>query len=282
MNGPPSVDIQEMLDAIESFPPLPLAVSEIMRLLGDENTTPAQLARKIEGDIGILTGVLKLANSPQYAIRGGVASAENAVMVLGFNTVRNLALLNGVSSHFRASSPDIFDYVNFMKHSIGVACCARQIAKQTKLDPDTAFVAGLLHDMGQLVIAVQMPHEFQAVAIYMKQHACLISEAELAILGRDHSEIGGLLAKRWNLPPLIGDAIRYHHLSNEEVSSRMADVVHLAEILGHALEFGDSDHVPPLSHGAMHRLNLQFQHLKPHFGDIEDEFNCLAQILVIS
>lgn len=282
MNGSPTENMDELMLAIDSFPPLPHAVTEIIRLLDDENATPGQLARKIESDIGILTGVLKLVNSSQYAISGGVSSAEHAVMVLGFNAVRNLACLEGVSSHFRIRSQQDFDYVKFMGHSIGVACCAKFIAKHVRQDPNTAFVAGLLHDMGQLVVAVQLPDAFHAVIEYMKQNDCHISVAELAILGKDHAEIGLHLANRWNFPSIIGEAIGNHHLVAEEVSSRMADVVHVADILGHALELGTSDHIPPLSHGAMHRLNLDFQHIRPHFDQIEDEYNSLAQILVAS
>lgn len=270
---------EEILGAIESFPSLPHAVVEIIRSIDDDSASPTRLARMIEGDLGMLTGVLKLANSSRYAVRGGVSSVQEAVTVLGFNAIRNLACLDGISSHFRKTGRDAFNFEKFMRHSIGVACSAKFVARSLHLNPDIAFISGLLHDVGQVVVAVTLPEEFGEVMAYKKQHDCHVSVAERAVLGMDHAEIGAHLASRWNFPADIGEAIGGHHLVFEEVSSRMADVVHVAEVLSHALDFGSSGQVPPLSHGAMLRLELSFQHVKTHFDEIEDEYCDMAGML---
>ena len=270
---------EEILGAIESFSSLPHAVVEIVRSIDDDRVSPTQLARMIEGDLGMLTGVLKLANSSRYAVRNGVASVQEAVTVLGFNAIRNLACLDGISSHFRKNGRDVFNFENFMRHSIGVACGAKFIARSLHQNPDIAFISGLLHDVGQVVVAVTLPEEFGAVMAHKKQHDCHVSVAERAVLGMDHAEVGVHLANRWNFPAVIGEAIGGHHRVFDEVSSRMADVVHVAEVLSHALDFGGSGQVPPLSHGAMLRLELSFSHVKTHFDEIEDEYSDMAGML---
>lgn len=269
----------EILGAIDSFPSLPHAVVEIIRSIDDDTVSPTQLARMIEGDLGMLAGVLKLANSPRYAVRGGVASVQEAVTVLGFNAIRNLACLDGISSHFRNNSQNDFNFENFMRHSIGVACCAKFIAWSMRLNPDIAFVSGLLHDVGQVVVAVTLPDEREAVMNYKRRHDCHIAVAECAVLGMDHAKMGEHLANRWNFPAVIGEAIGGHHRVFDTVSLRMADVVHVAEVLSHALDFGSSGQVPPLSHSAMLRLELSFQQVRLHFDEIEDEYCDMARML---
>lgn len=227
----------------------------------------------------MLAGVLKLVNSPRYGAKGGVVSTQQAVMILGFNAVRNLACLGGVSSHFQKNCRDLFDFKKFMRHSIGVACCAKFIAKRLRFSPDAAFVAGLLHDVGQLVVAVTLTDELHAVMEYKKQHDCHIAEAERVVLGMDHAQIGAHLANKWNFPMVIGEAIGGHHQVFDEGTSRMADIVHVAEVLSHALDIGSSGQVPPLSHAAMLRLELSFQDVKAHFDEIEEECCDFAQML---
>lgn len=279
MNATTTMTTEEILGAIEAFPSLPHAVVEIIRSIDDDSVSPMQLARMIEGDLGMLTGVLKLANSSRYAVRGGVASVQQAVPVLGFNAIRNLACLEGVASHFRKNSSADFNFENFMRHSIGVACCAKFIARSIRQNPDIAFVSGLLHDVGQVVVAVTLPDELRAVLGYKRIHDCHVSVAERAVLGMDHAEVGAHLASRWNFPSVISETIGGHHRVFEEVSSRMADVVHVAEVLSHALDFGCSGQVPPLSQGAMLRLELYFQHVRAHFDEIEDEYCDMSMML---
>lgn len=270
---------EELMNAVESFPSLPHAVLDIIRSLDDESLKLEQLARKIESDLGMLAGVLKLVNSPRYGAKGSVASTQQAVMILGFNAVRNLACLGGVSSHFENNCRDLFDFKKFMRHSIGVACCAKSIAKRTRLNPDAAFVSGLLHDVGQLVAAVTLSEELREVMDYKRRHDCHVALAERAVLGIDHAQIGAHLANRWNFPPVIGEAIGSHHQVFEMGGSRMADVVHVAEVLSHALDFGGSGQVPPLCHDAMIRLDLSFHDMRTHFDEIEEECSDFVQML---
>ncbi len=279
--------VEEILKSVEALPSMPRAVAEIMRTIDDENTTPEMLARIIESDIGLLAGVLKLVNSSYYAVSGGVSSPHQAVIILGFNTIRNLACSEGISSFFRKNKSSDFNFDRFIRHSIAVACCAKLLARELKLNTEIAFVAGLLHDVGQLAVVATLPDMYRTVQEYKKLHGCHISEAEQVVMGTDHAQIGAHLVKRWNFPIEISDAIRCHHqIFDPDKDSRMVDLIHVSEVLSHALDLGvpsqlqeDADQVPPLSDGAMHRLKLSFQQLEPLFDEIEDEYSDVTQLL---
>jgi len=281
MNALPVKSVDEILAAVENFPRLPAAVADILRTLDDENAEVDYLARKIQGDTGLLADVLRMANSPRYSIRGGVADVKKAVVVLGFNAVRNLASVVGISAHFREAGKghDAFDLDRYMQHSIGVACCAKFLPHKSRNEADTAFVCGLLHDMGQLAIAFSMPDEFRMIVGYQMENDCHFSEAEQAVLGVDHAWIGAQLANRWNFPDAICEAIGGHHRITGEAPSRMADMVHVAEVLSHALDFGEYGEIPPLSGDAMLRLGLSFHQLRPLFGKIENEYCGYSEML---
>ncbi len=269
----------EMLEAIDSFPCIPQAVVEIIRSIDDDSVRTEQLARKIESDLGMLTGVLKLVNSPRFSVSGEVVSVQQAVMILGFNAIRRLACLGGIAKHFQDNCNNAFNYEHFMQHSIGVACCAKFIAKRVGINSDVAFVSGLLHDVGQWVVAVTLPEQLRRILEYKRTLDCHRSVAERAILGLDHAEIGEHLIRRWNFPPVISEAIGNHHRVFESVSTPVADMVHVAEILSHALDFGSAGQVPPLSHAAMLRLGLSFQQIRPNFDEIEEEYFDFAHSL---
>lgn len=270
----------QILRATESFPSIPYTVAGIIRTLDDDNTTSDMLAKKIESDVGLFTDILKIVNSPRYAVGGRVAHAKQAVVILGFNAIRNLACMAGIVSHFRRNSDEAFDFLQFVLHSIGTACCAKAMAKRAKLNPDIAFISGMLHDVGQLAVAAVLPDEWRMVIDYKKLHDCDSNEAEQAVLGVDHARIGAHLVRCWNFPTEIGEAIGCHHQHVTDMSSsRMADLLFVAEVLSHALDFGAKGRVPPLYESTMLRLGLSFQQLTPLFYEIEDEYFESIQIL---
>lgn len=274
------LSVDDIFQAIESLPGMPHAVADIIRTIDDDNTTSAMLAHKIEGDIGMLSDVLRLANSPRYAVINGVAYAQQAVVVLGFNVVRNLACMAGVFNYFRENSGDTFDFVQFARHSVGTACCAKLIAGRAKLNKDAAFVAGMLHDVGKLAAAVVFPDEYRVVMDYQALHDCDIAVSEQSVLGVDHAALGAHMLGRWSFPPDICEAIGGHHQLFDDIpKTRMADVLHVADVLSHALDFGGNGQVPLLNDSAMSRLGFSFPQLKPQFDEIEDEYCNYIQVL---
>lgn len=271
----------EILKAVGALPSLPKAVAGIMRMIEDESTTSAMLAKQIEADTGLLTSVLRLVNSSYYAARGGISTASQAVVVLGFDAIRNLVCVAGVTEYFQKNGGGVFDHEQFLRHSAGVGCAAKLLAKLAGQDQGVAFVAGLLHDLGQLALAATAPDAFRKVLEYQKENDCLIPEAEQAVIGVDHTQIGAHLANLWNLPAEICEAIEYHHQATDShpPHSPIANLVHVAEVLAHAMELGTADQVPPLSDNAIMRLGLSLPQLEQHFSEIEVEYYDYAQML---
>ncbi|MDP2401444.1 MAG: HDOD domain-containing protein, partial [Actinomycetota bacterium] len=229
----------------------------------------------------LLTSVLRLVNSSRYTARGSVSTASQAVVLLGFNVIRNLVCAVGVADYFQKNGASSFDYEQFLRHSAGVGSIAKSLATHVGMSPDTTFVAGMLHDLGQLALAATLPDEYRMVMDHQMLHGCHISEAEQAVIGMDHSHIGAHLARLWHLPEEICEAIERHHQTPEDYapSSPMADLVHVSEVLAHALELGTSGQVPLLSEGAMHRIGLSMLQIKQSFGRIEEEYGDILQMM---
>lgn len=281
MNTAPARSKEEILRAAGALPSLPKAVTGLMRTIEDENATSSMLAKQIEADTGLLGSVLRLVNSPRYMARGGISTASQAVVVLGFDAIRNLVCVAGVSDYFRKSGAGAFDHELFLRHSAGVGCAAKLLASHVEQDPDVAFAAGMLHDIGHLALAAAAPHEFGMVLDYQKEKDCLFIEAEREVIGLDHTQIGAHLADLWNLPAEICEAIEYHHqvTGSCAVHSPIADLIHVAEVLAHAMELGSSDQVPPLSDTAMLRLGLSLAQVEQSLDEIEAEYNDYAHML---
>ena len=281
MSHPIPMSVDHILDSVGRLPSPPRAIIEIIRTLEDGDASAEVLARQIETDMGLITSVLRLVNSSLYSFSGGVPSIRHAIVLLGFNAIRNLVCVNGISDYFKQTKPGSFNYEKFIRHSIGVGCVARVFAKPVSLSPDTAFIAAMLHDVGQFALAVTVPDEYRLVMEYKKENNCLIADAEMAILGIDHAKIGAHLAKHWNLPLEICNAIAFHHQPPDTLSNRspMADLIHVADVLAHAMELGTSEQVSPLSDNAMLRLRLSLQQVATSFGKIEEEYTDYTQMM---
>lgn len=279
-----AMSLDEVLHAVGTLPCLPGAVVEIMRSLEDPDTSSIALAKQIESDLGSLTSVLRLVNSSRYATRGAVSTVSQAVVLLGFNEIRNLVCVAGVANYFQKIGASFFDYQQFLCHSIGVGSASRVLSKQVGVNPDSAFVAGMLHDLGQLALAATLPNEFRRVLDFQKQHDCHISDAEQAVIGIDHAKAGAHLARLWQLPEEICEAIERHHQAPEAYtpSFTLADLTHVAEVMAHALELGGGGRVPLLSGDAMRRMGLSLRHVKASLGDIEDEYSGYLQLMNVN
>lgn len=276
-----AMSAERILNEVERLPSLPRAVIEIMRTIDDPDVSAAALARQIESDIGLLSGVLRLVNSSLYVVSGHVSTAHQAVVLLGFNAIRNLVCVAGITDYFQRNSARTFDHENFLRHSAGVGCAAKLLAGPAGLNPDTAFVAGILHDLGQLALAASAPYEYNLIMDYQTQQGCGLAEAEQAVIGMDHARIGAHLAKLWHLPDEICESIEWHHQVSDHQTpvSPIADLIHVANVLAYALELGSEEPVPLLSDGALIRLGLTLQQAWPLLGRIEDEYSDYTKML---
>lgn len=277
--------IDSILQNVEQLPAMPKTVMEIIRCIDDDDVAIDSLVQHISSDIGLASNILKMANTQRFSMHGGIASVHDAVMLVGFKQIRDIACMVGAMDSFPQQGFVLFDYASFWRHSMGVGVCAKilakhVLAKQLGLNPDVAFISGMLHGIGQLALIAAAPDEFYAVMDYHASHDCRFFEAEQAVLGMDHAQVGAHLARKWEFPLVICEAIENHLMPDTVPTSAMPDLIHISKVLCHALEIGASAHtVPPLSEHAMSRLNMNFFQLKPYFAQIECECRNVAIML---
>lgn len=222
------------LDRIDSLPTLPAIAMEMNKMLLDFDTSVSQLSNCVEKDQAMVSKILKLVNSAFFGLRGRVSSIPHAVVILGFNTIRNAVVSISIIDTFCTKKAlEGFDFKNFWKHSVAVAVTSKYLAEKTRIHPaDDCFVGGLLHDMGKIVLAQHFNDLFQKVWLAAKDGGKSFYDAEKSEISVDHARIGGYLAQKWQLPAGLVDAVRYHHaVSPNAHDLNLLMAVHTANII---------------------------------------------------
>jgi len=231
--------ILKKLDRIKDIPTLPTIVFELNKHLRDPNTSIKTVCDTIEKDQAIALKILKLVNSAFYGFKSKISDLRNAVVLLGYNAVRNAIVSLSVINSFpkRVSLMD-FDISLFWKHSLAVAVTSKNIAMLSKKEsPDNCFVGGLLHDTGKVILAQYFPDFFETVWSTLQDEHLTFYEAEQKKLPIDHTKIGGHLAGKWQLPQGLVDAIRWHHeFQPESKSANFVRNIYLANFIVNAYD----------------------------------------------
>ena len=238
----------EKLEGIPDIPTLPTIVFEVNKMLEDYEVSIKKLSAVLEKDQAMVTKILKLVNSSFYGFRSRINNIPHAVIILGFNTVRNALVSVSIIKAFSKEGPgERFDITEFWKHSIAVAVTSKYLSEQSKLDsPDDCFVAGLLHDIGKVILAQHFTDLFDRIWESVKGEGKSFSEAERDLLPVTHAQIGGYLTKKWQFPDALIDSIAYHHTIRSSVSGlNQLLIVHTADHLVNNYQ-GDSGTVPHL------------------------------------
>ncbi len=202
-------------DELQDLPPLPTVIVRVMQTINDPTTSASDLNRLISADQALASKVLRLVNSSYYGFPRKIATITNAVVILGFNTVRNLTTSLGVFNAFDArGQKTALDRDAFWAHSMGVAAAAGVIARRKSIGAksiEEVFVGGLLHDIGKLFLDQYFPDQY-AIAIKLAAAAKIsVWEAEKTALGVGHALVGKRIAEKWNLPLSLTAMITLHH-----------------------------------------------------------------------
>lgn len=199
----------ELVNGIEDLPTLPEVVIEITRLVENPDTTADDIYRIVSTDVSLSATMLKLVNSAFYGMSRSVTSLERAIRILGFATVRNIALAAFVFDAF-LKGKGRFSYRDFWLHSIGTAAASNVIARHMRLrDTGDYFVYGLLHDLGIVVFMQFLPDQYHRIREAVAKGADL-SATEMELVGCTHNEVGAALAERWSFPPALVAVISGH------------------------------------------------------------------------
>lgn len=277
---PGALAVADVARNIGDLPALPAVVLELIRTFDDPEADIPTLARMISYDQALAARTLRAANSSLYRLESKVKTISQAIMVLGFDTVRSLvsagAIVNALPGGGAGLEPS-----QFWRHSMATALCARNIARHTRLNHEYAFLAGLLHDIGRLVLATRFPQHYAAVAAWRGAHDAWQVDAEQAVLGIDHQQVGQMLAEAWHFPPLIQRAIAHHHAPAVDDLGELASIVHVANAIVHALDLGGEpgSAVPPVSQTAWASLRLDGEMLRAVFRETEAQYEDACQVL---
>lgn len=230
-----SARIRRIAQGILDLPTLPTVVARIVQLVDNPRTNAATLARLISSDPALTARMLKMANSAYYGFPRRIGTINLAIVVLGFNTVRDLAVSASLVERVSLTHEGNDLLGDFWEHSVSTAVASRMLQRSAHGSTvGEAFVAGLLHDIGRLVVARYLPEEYLRVQEELDKDEQPIWTIEQELLGMDHGGIGGALCKHWNLPEGICDAITWHHLPMDGPErDPLTCILHVAEYMAH-------------------------------------------------
>ena len=229
--------VEQIVSNIKNLPTPPIVFNQIQKVINKETASAGDVAKILAEDPSMSAKVLKMTNSAFYGLSREIDSVKQAVMIIGFDAVKNLVLSASVMGMFSGDKIDPEFQERFWRHSLATALagrlCAKTIRSRGMFDPDTVFSAGLLHDIGKLVIACFMQDEFLAVKeILENDESKDEATAELEVLGFSQEQIGAALAQLWNLSDGLVDAIAFHHVPQKSsVDNSMAYLVHVANFV---------------------------------------------------
>lgn len=229
---------QRLTAAVESMPAFPKSVQRILELTRDVNSTPKDLVEVIDKDPVVTVKILKVVNSAYYNLPKQITSIGNAVVYLGFNTIKNLTLSIAAIGMLPKSNESGFDAQQYLLHSLTTAALAKQLAvKMDDADPMDCFIAGLLHDFGKVVFAQMMPNEFKLALLQSQATGESLHTALQQEIGADHALVGAMLVEKWRFAPHLIETIRHQHPTNFKDTDMIACVFGANQI-SKKLKFG--------------------------------------------
>ena len=253
-------ELEDFVRNVEEIPTIPESLIQIMRVLDDQNSGSADLAEVVRLDTPLMSKILRLANSPYYSHQGSMSDINRCVAVLGYRTVRQMALNVSVVTSLVsavARTDGQLDYRELWKHSVVVGSMAKELAVITGyFDPEEVFTAGLLHDIGKFIMEIQDSEKYDRLIEARAETGRSLVEMEIEEFGFDHAALGGTFGKIWSLPEFMTNTLANHHNSLAgELTSGTANqslaLVKLADYLANTM-------VPPRSD-----LGFDPRHVEP-------------------
>jgi putative nucleotidyltransferase with HDIG domain len=229
-----TIQLDHLVQHVENLPALPDTTVKVIRLADDPNASVREIGQIIAMDMAFTSRVLTIANSAFYGMPRSISTVNEAILVLGMGALRNLAV---AAATFETLNKEMAGYCLpagvLWKHSVECAVAAQIIAKQTGLvKMDEAFVAGLLHDVGKVVLNIYVGPQFEAIRALSELDDMPFHVAERMVLGFDHAEVGAKIAEKWNLPPMHCAAIAGHHRFELGAKApELTAVVHVANVI---------------------------------------------------
>ena len=269
------------IEKIRALPVLPQVAMRVTERMQSPTATLAEISDLIKADVGLSTKVLRLANSSYYSIPGGVTDVSKALQFLGFTTIAQIVLTSSVIGSFKNPGTTEFPLAAFWLHSFGVGQLAEITARAIQLkNPSDAFVGGLIHDVGKLIILEVAPDQLQKVIRIAREKKISFTAAELEAGVPSHLSLGLELARHWNLPDTIRMAIENHH---SPTNAKEQALIEWANLYSHVHHIGNSGNYDASNSEKLEkarvRLGLSDTALKSIETSFQKEFEKAGAIL---
>src|SRR5689334_16262020 len=227
-----NIELEQLVDEVRD---LPLTVSDVLAQVITEcdnaDASVSSLARIMAADQALAAMVLKLANSAYYGYARRIESLPDAVVLLGFASVKNLAITASITRLLATDKDDLSQIrQGIFEHSLATAVGSRILGRTRRVSGEKAFVAGLLHDLGEIILVCYAKDRFRKLLATAEQRGVSVEEIEEEVLGFTHAELGARVAAEWQFPPALCDALRHHHdPASAETDATLANTVHVAD-----------------------------------------------------
>jgi len=264
------------VENINTLPTVPGVLKRLSAVIEKPRITLVEISAFISNDPALTTKVLKMVNSAIYGFPGRIASVSHATMLLGLNVIKGLLLGVSVFELMQKTMNGLYE------HSLGCAIASRIIAQKKGVkEPEEVSVAGLLHDIGKVILALEYPKEYQAAMNEAQEKSISIFDAEKNQFNATHANVGSWLAEKWRFPRNLIDVIEYHHRPALSKNAPLETaVVHMADLLVRARGFGfaGENFVPEVNTIAYELLKLSESDIKDVLRELEDNMESAEDI----
>jgi len=240
-----TISIEQITQDIEDLPSLPAVVMNLLNQIDREDLDIFDIAQQLTQDSALTAKTLRIANSAYYTTMVRVATVPQAIALLGIHSFKNVVLSAALSGCFPDRRCRGFSHEAFWRHSNAVAIAAKILAQRLKFNQDLAFTAGLLHDIGALVLVSSHTAQYEAIIAHREAELLTQAAAERELLGIDHAQIGEALARHWQFPDAIIKGIAGHHQPDKPGMGFLPTIVHVADAIAHTLNISSTSDLAP-------------------------------------
>lgn len=275
---------EDLLKGMVQLSSLPAVYTKINEAVNNPRSSMQDISAIISDDPGLTSRLLQLVNSAFYGFPSKIETVSRALFIVGTQQIRDLALATSIMSLFKGIPESLVNMESFWRHSVACGIAAKILAtyRRCEMNVERFFAAGIIHDIGRLVIYKRIPETAQEMIQRCKTNKELLYIVEKEVMGFNHSNVGRVLVRYWNLPPSLEDVVAYHHSPKDAKRYPIeTSVVHVADIIVHAMQYGNSGemYVPPLDKKALELIGVPSSVLSPTLDQLDKEVNDVVQTL---
>jgi len=266
------MNAMQLDEVICHLPVLPHVVQRAIEVIDSDDVSQNEVVDILSKDPGLVTQLLGLANSPFYGLSGKVLSIQKACVILGLHSIRNTLLGLGAMHAFPVDQGNVYDRKALWQHAHSVAGIARFLASRIGMEEGSAFTAGLLHDIGELVFDDCCHDRLHEALQYQQDNDCYGFEAEREAFGIDHAMLGAKLAQHWKVPAVVVNAIGGHHaMEPGSDTTQLGCLVNVSDFIWYALQISKRDDIllPPLLVNCLARIEVKWSQIRDWLPEID-------------